>query len=168
MNTVHYNTAFYIKTPWNVMVFSIYWVIFTLHKSRDQDSLIEQSLTLIQQSRILIIQSDLKHNLDFGSTDLSIIGWILSTAQKHNRQFSKHNWLKPIHERHLVWVVAEGNIDAWGITLIEHMYMFTVYICRAFQWTGCISILAKKRSNSLVNSFVYAHIYKKYTVYRIL
>ena len=37
------------------------------------------------------MQSDLKHNLDFGS----IIGEFLSTAQKHNGRFSKHNRLKP-------------------------------------------------------------------------
>ena len=32
------------------------------------------------------------------SVILSIIGLILSIAQKHNRQFSKHNWLKPSHK----------------------------------------------------------------------
>ena len=35
-----------------------------------------------------------------------------------------------IHERHSVWVVAEGDINAWSITLIQHAWSqltFTIF-----------------------------------------
>ena len=68
MNTVHNIAAFYIKTPQNVIVS---WLIFTLHES---NTLTGQSLTLTGNPIILLKKSDLKHNLDFGSIFLNIIG----------------------------------------------------------------------------------------------
>jgi len=36
-----------------------------------------------------------------------------------------------IHERHSVLVVAEGDINAWGIVLTQHTWSY--HICRAFE-----------------------------------
>jgi len=35
----------------------------------------------------------------------------LSTAQKHNRQFSKHNWLKPNDEDEEEEIINEGDLE---------------------------------------------------------
>ena len=59
------------------------------------DTLIEKSActysnTAVRKCRYTLLkQSTLEHNLNFENIILSIIGWIfvLSTAQKHNRQF---------------------------------------------------------------------------------
>ena len=51
MNTVHLNTAFHIKKMYNVNTFIISWLIIHTSWKQDRETLIEQSLTVIQQSR---------------------------------------------------------------------------------------------------------------------
>ena len=67
-------------------------------RSRYSNRAVTYFNTAVRKCRYTLIkQSALKHNLDFGSIILSIIGWILGTVQRHNKQFSKHKWLKPSH-----------------------------------------------------------------------
>ena len=68
--TVHNISTFHIKMY--ALFFSVSWLISYSHFMKVQDTLIEQSLTLIQQSEYpdigtVIKQSVLKHNLEFRS-----------------------------------------------------------------------------------------------------